>query len=203
MNVDLMNRRNRLSAAIRAANLGAMDNDQVNRLLIRADIPWTYVTLIRAYHLYSRQVGSPYGMDAMLETLERNADVVRSLTEYFRIKFDPNIDGLDSDQVCDKRRDLIERSERTLQAQIARIQDLNSDQIIRTFFNLIQATLRTNFYNRDPYKTPQLVLKFDPSIVDRNQELLDEHLRKPIRSGVSGDKLLNVDVGVKIRYGES
>ncbi|SVD01052.1 uncharacterized protein METZ01_LOCUS353906, partial [marine metagenome] len=112
MNVDLMNRRNRLSAAIRSANLGAMDNDPLNRLLLRADIPWTYVTLIRSYHLYARQVGSPYGLEAVLEALERNSDVVRSLTEYFRIKFDPSIDGLDPDNVCDKRRDLIERSER-------------------------------------------------------------------------------------------
>ena len=50
------------------------------------------------------------GLDAVLEALERNADVVRSLTEYFRIKFDPGIDGLDSENVCDKRKDLIERS---------------------------------------------------------------------------------------------
>ena len=53
------------------------------------------------------------------------------------------------------------------------------------------------------FLTSEEAVSLERETVARNQELLDEHLRKPIRSGVSGDKLLNVDVGVKIRYGES
>lgn len=170
MQVDLMSRRNRLSSAIRASILGVFDNDTFNRLLLRADVPWNYVSLLQALHSYGRQLGSPYGRETVREALESNSDVVRSLTEYFRIKFDPSIEGLDTSNVCDKRILLIERAERTLLAQIARVADLKSDSIIRTFYNLIQATLRTNFYNRDPYLVPEVVLKFDPSQIERIPE---------------------------------
>lgn len=166
MQVDLMSRRNRLSAAIRASVLKVFDNDSFNRLLLRADIPWHYVSLIQALHSYARQLGSPYGRETVREALEANSEVVRALTQYFRIKFDPTIEGLAASSVCDKRRLLMERAERTLLAQIARVADLKSDGIIRTFYNLIQATLRTNFYNRDPYQTPEVVLKFDPSQIE-------------------------------------
>ena len=102
MQVDLMSRRNRLLSAIKASILGVFDNDSFNRLLLRADVPWNYVSLLQALHSYARQLGSPYGRETVREALETNSDVVRSLTEYFRIKFDPSIEGLDGRLVCEK-----------------------------------------------------------------------------------------------------
>ena len=170
MNLDLLSRRNRLTAAVRAAIVGALDNDPMNRLLLRADIPWTYVVLIRAYQAYARQLGSPYGNQMVREALERHADIVRALTELFRAKFDPNIEGLDHEKVCENREALVERSTKTVQTLLDGVSNLTSDQILRMFLNLIESTMRTNFYARAPLRSHEVVLKFDPHLIHRMPE---------------------------------
>ena len=146
LNVYLLTRRNRLSAAIRATLGGIVDNDSFNRLILKADIPWTYVDLIRAYFLYMRQLGSSYDSDATRDVLEKNSTIVQALTELFRVKFDPSIAGLSATEVCDKRRELIQRASQQVEKLIDAVSDLTSDLLLRQFYNLINATLRTNFY---------------------------------------------------------
>ena len=170
MTVDLSGRRNRLRNAIRAVVVGAMGNDPLNRLLLRADIPWPSVVLINAYASYARQIGLPYVQATVQEALLRHADIVRSLTELFRAKFDPEIEGQSGTEVDDKRLQLVERTRRALLVQLESVDDLTSDQILRTLYNLVEATMRTNFYARDTNKDYQLVLKFDPHVITRMPE---------------------------------
>ncbi len=170
MKIDLITRRNRLRAAVKAALIGATDSDAFNRLLIFADIPWPYVALLRTYQSYARQLGSPYGHAMVRDTLEKNGSVVRALIEIFRSRFDPRIEGLNPKEVCDKRRDLMERAEHTFEAVMEGVRDLAGDRVLRMFHNLIDATVRTNFYARDPMVKHQLVIKLDPAIITRIPE---------------------------------
>lgn len=170
LNVDLLTRRNRLSAAIKATLSGVVDNDSFNRLLLKADIPWTYVDLMRAYFLYMRQLGSSYDADATRDVLEKNASIVQALTELFRVKFDPSIAGLSSTEVCDKRKELIARASQQVEKLIDAVSDLTSDLLLRQFYNLINSTLRTNFYRGNPMQGRQLVLKLDPNLIERAPE---------------------------------
>lgn len=166
MDIDLLTRRNRLSAAIRAIVAGAMSNDSLNRLLLRADIPWIYVILVRALQHYARQIGFRYSIPTIQDALLRHAELVRTLTELFRAKFDPEIPGMASDHPDEKRRELVERTRRALLAQLEGIDDLTSDQVLRMFFTLVEATVRTNFYSRAPMQEHRLVLKLDPSKIE-------------------------------------
>lgn len=170
MTIDLTTRRNRLRNAIRAVVLGAMGNDPLNRLLLRADIPWPYVILILAYQMYARQIGSPYGQATVQEALLRHADIVRSLTELFRVKFDPDLEGQTKDVVDDKRLQMVERTRRAVLLQLEGVDDITSDQVLRTIYNLIESTVRTNFYARDLTKDSHLVLKLDPQLITRMPE---------------------------------
>jgi glutamate dehydrogenase len=170
LEIDLTARRNRLRNAIRAVVLGAMSNDPLNRLLLRADIPWPNVVLTAAYASYARQLGMPYGQATVQETLLRHADVVRAITELFRAKFDPEIEGQDSVLVDDRRLQLVDRTRRALLVQLESVEDLTSDQVLRTLYNLVEATVRTNFYSRDNNKDYHLVLKFDPQLITRMPE---------------------------------
>ena len=170
MNIDLTTRRSRLRNAIRAVVLGSMGNDPLNRLLLRADIPWPYVVLILAYQSYARQIGAAYAAATVQEALLRHADIVRSLTELFRIKFDPDIEGQSATEIDEKRLQLVERARRAVLVQLESVEDITSDQILRTLYNLVEATVRTNFYSRDLSKDAHLVLKFDPQIITRMPE---------------------------------
>ena len=164
---DLTTRRNRLRSAIRAVVSGSMTNDPLNRLLLHADIPWPSLVMILGYQYYARQIGSPYGLATVQEALLGHADIVRGLTELFRAKFDPEIEGQNGLVVDERRRQLIERSRGALLAQLEGVDDLVSDQVLRSLLNLIDATVRTNFYARDLDRQSHLVLKFDPSLVQR------------------------------------
>lgn len=170
MDIDLLSRRNRLRDGIRAVVLGAMPNDPLNRLLLRADIPWNYCVLVRAYLHYARQIGLPYGAATVQEALLGHGAIVRSLTELFRAKFDPEIEGQSATDVDEKRLALVDRTRRALLVQLDGVDDLTSDQVLRTFYNLIDATMRTNFYARNPLRVHHLVLKFDPSQITRMPE---------------------------------
>ena len=167
MSLDLTTRRSRLRNAINAVVLGAMSNDPLNRLLLRADIAWPQVVLVSAYASYARQIGLRYDQSTIQEALLGHADVVRSLTEMFRAKFDPDLDGLSAEIVDDKRLQQLERTRRAVLVQLDAVEDLTSDQVLRTLYNLIEATVRTNFYARDPQVDHQLVLKFDPLLITR------------------------------------
>ena len=167
---DLNSRRNRLRSAIRAVVVGSMSNDPLNRLLLRADIPWPSLVMVLAYQAYARQLGLPYGQATVQEALLGHADIVRGLTEMFRAKFDPDVEGLSSTVVDERRLELIDRSRRALLAQLEGVDDLVSDQVLRTLYNLIDATVRTNFYARNLDRDVHLVLKFDPHKISRMPE---------------------------------
>ena len=167
MTIDLTTRRNRLRNAIKAVVTGAMSNDALNRLLLRADIPWPSLVLVLAYHSYARQIGLPYGQATVQESLLRHADIVRSLTELFRAKFDPDVEGQSNVEVDDRRQQLVERTRRALLVLLDGVDDLTSDQVLRSIYNLIEATVRTNFYSRDANNDYHLVLKFDPQVITR------------------------------------
>ncbi len=187
MQVDLLSRRNRLAAAIRAIVAGALDNDSLNRLLLRADIGWNYVALIRAYLQYSRQIQFPYSAVTVEDVLLRHADIVRAITELFRVKFDPEIEGLAADEVCEKRTELIERSRRALLTLLEGVDDLTSDQVLRLFYELVEATVRTSFFARDAMKDHTIVLKLDPSKIARMPEprpFREIYVHHPMVAGV-------------------
>jgi glutamate dehydrogenase len=170
MKCDLLTRRTRLRNAIQAVVLGTMSNDPLNRLLLRADIPWPSVVLILAYNSYARQTGLPYSPATVQEALLRNADVVRGLTELFHAKFDPAIEGQSETEVDERRLQLVERARRAVLLQLEAVDDLTSDQVLRTLFNLIESTVRTNFYARDPNVDCHVALKFDPHAIVRMPE---------------------------------
>ena len=169
-NIDLVARRNRLCNAIRAVVLGAMSNEPLNRLLLRADIAWPSVVLIIAYQTYARQIGLPYAQATVQETLIRHADIVQALTELFRAKFDPDMEEQSAIEVDERRLQLVERNRRAVLMQLDAIDELISDHVMRTLYNLIEATVRTNYYARDPNVDHHVVLKFDPQQITRMPE---------------------------------
>ena len=56
-------------AAFRAAWRGDAETDRFSALVLRAGLPWREVAVLRAYARYARQLGSPYGVTYMADTL--------------------------------------------------------------------------------------------------------------------------------------
>jgi glutamate dehydrogenase len=120
---------------------GEIESDGFNRLVLAAGLAWRDVVVCRAYSKYLRQAAIPFSQDYMAETLAKNASISRSLAKLFHTRFDPHFEG-DRDAAS---ADCVKHVE----AALDDVSNLDEDRILRRFLNIIQATLRTNFYQRD------------------------------------------------------
>ena len=95
--------------------------------------------MFRAYAKYLRQTGFTFSQDYMEETLAAFPAMSRALSDLFRIRFDPKTEHR-------------EKAEKALLAEIETlleaVENLDQDRILHAFLNLIQSTLRTNFYQK-------------------------------------------------------
>jgi glutamate dehydrogenase len=131
---------------------GAAENDGFNRLALGAGLTWSEIALLRAICKFLRQAGSTFSQAYMEETLAWNPGLARLLVELFRLRFEPQR-RLDADQ---KIRELVREIEAALDAVVS----LDQDRILRSFLQVVQAMLRTNFFQRDAEGRPKPYLAF-------------------------------------------
>ena len=129
-----------------------MEDDGFNGLVLGAELTWREVTVLRAYAKYLRQAGFTFSQDYMEETLQAYSGVARLLVDLFAARFDPERTS-DREQQCAA---LTAEIEEALDA----VANLDQDRILRRFLNLIQATLRTNFYQPAADHQPKSYISF-------------------------------------------
>jgi glutamate dehydrogenase len=136
---------------------GSVENDGFNRLVLGAELTWREVALLRAIAKYLRQTGSTFSQAYMEEALAENPDLARLLVELFRIRFKPpRSEGMKA-----KVHELV----REIEAKLDAIASLDEDRILRSFLSVIQAMLRTNYFQtgEDGEPKPYLSFKVDPA----------------------------------------
>jgi glutamate dehydrogenase len=141
-------------SAFRAAWRGAAESDRFSALVLRAGLPWREVAVLRGYARYSRQLGSPYGITYMAETLLQYPRAASALVALFRARFDPGLGDAE-------RNDAAGTALTACRELIDAVTGLDADRILRGCLDVICATLRTNFYRRRPF----LSFKLDPAAV--------------------------------------
>ncbi len=138
---------------------GVVENDDFNRLVLRALLAAREVSILRAYAKYLRQVGSTFS-DAYIErAVTGNPALARGLVDLFLARFDPSL-GASRAQRTDELLKGIE-------AALDQVPNLDEDRILRQFLGVINATVRTNYFHRDENGgvLPYLSFKLDPSRV--------------------------------------
>jgi glutamate dehydrogenase len=138
--------------------LGEMENDGFNRLVMGAGLHWRAIVILRALAKYLRQAAIPFSQAYMEDTLDANTELAQLLVELFEKRFHPET----ASEAAAKK--LVAR----IEAGLEHVESLDEDRIIRRFANLIQAALRTNFYQpaaEGGYK-PYLSIKFDSGAID-------------------------------------
>ena len=147
----------RVADAILAGWRGHLEIDALNRLVITAGLDWRDVAILRTYHRYRRQVGTPYTPEYVNETLVSHPDVVRALVRHIHARFDP---ALAHDQGATRA---------VVVAACDRLERLDHDRILRGLLHVVDATVRTNAFRPDAIADgsgePYVALKIDPSTV--------------------------------------
>jgi glutamate dehydrogenase len=141
---------------------GRVEIDRFNELVMRADLTWQQVVLLRSYAKYLRQAGFPYSQSHIESVLNENPDTANSLVTLFEALFDPDPSG------SPRNRDA-QAAAAAVAADIDALVSLDTDRILRAFASLIQATLRTNYFvTRAGSARSQgvLALKLDAQLVE-------------------------------------
>lgn len=116
-----------------------IENDGFNALVLRAQLNWRQVNILRAYCKYLRQTGIPFSQQYMEETLVANPSLTNQLVILFEAMFTPG-------QPEDEPR--INTLKKEIEKLLESVTNLDQDRIIRRYLNAILSTLRTNFFQK-------------------------------------------------------
>ena len=138
---------------------GVVENDGFNRLVLVAGLHWRQVTLLRALARYLVQTRLPLSQAYMEDTLAHYPELANALVQLFETRFDP--------EVGEERDALVEQRIAGIITAIDQVTSLDSDRILRQFLHLIQALLRSNYFQVDEHDRPRdyLSIKLDPARV--------------------------------------
>jgi glutamate dehydrogenase len=143
-----------LADAFCAAMRGHVESDRINALVIREGVGWRQASILRSYAKYLQQLGTTNSYGFIADTLMANIRATHALLALFVAKFDPSLD------VSGRfRRTAAARTE--LLSAIDEVPVLDADRLLRTFMNLVEATLRTNYFQGKPH----LSFKLNPAAI--------------------------------------
>jgi len=138
---------------------GQAENDAFNRLVLGARLSWREVNMLRTYAAYMKQTRFHFSQDFIAEALVNQSDITRNLVALFKACFDPRINDEQNKSVA-----RVERLKEKILSALDALENLSEDKILRRYFELMNATLRTNFYQKSATGDDKdyLSLKFSP-----------------------------------------
>jgi glutamate dehydrogenase len=162
----------RFTDALTAIWQGRAEIDRFNELVLRADLTWQQVMLLRAYAKYLRQAGFAYSQSHIESVLGENTSTARSLVALFEALFKPRDAGDDAGDDPDSLSNGLDATAaaRAVAGDIDALTSLDTDRVLRAFAAMIEATLRTNYY----VTAPDSARARDVLSVKVNPELITE-----------------------------
>lgn len=140
-----------------------IEDDGFNRLVFDAHLSSREIIILRAYTKYLRQIGFTFSQNYIEQALVNNSGIARDLVELFNLRFDP-LYTIEQRQGCDE---IIARIELALE----QVFSLDEDRILRRLLEVMQATLRTNFFQQQSDGAEYLgeksyvSFKFNPKLI--------------------------------------
>jgi glutamate dehydrogenase len=131
---------------------GEAENDGFNRLVLGAQLTWREAVLLRAYTKYLRQIGFTFSQTYIETTLAKNAGIARQLVELFKLWFDP--------EKQQESAAVVPTLEKSLHTALDAVVNLDEDRILRRLLEVVRATSRTNYFQRDQNGNPKSWLSF-------------------------------------------
>ncbi|MGJ8647901.1 MAG: NAD-glutamate dehydrogenase [Marinomonas colpomeniae] len=136
-----------------------VENDRFNALVLNASLTWRQITMLRALTKYLMQLQVPFSGQYMQQTLEKNTSITRLLVQLFEQRFDPS-------QIS-KRSEKVEKTLEKIDLELDQVANLDEDRILKHYLSVLQAMLRTNFYQAgaEGEIKDYVSFKLDPSLI--------------------------------------
>jgi glutamate dehydrogenase len=131
------------------------ENDAFNELLFSACIKAKNIQILRAYTAYLQQIRFPYSSAYITETLNTYPEITLLLVKCFLHKFDSQKTELNSYP------DLVKK----IKEKLHQIESLDHDLIYKRLLNLIESSVRTNYYQTSEGDDSHISFKLDSSTI--------------------------------------
>ena len=150
--------KDRFQDAFAAVWHGLCENDGFNKLVLSADLSWRDISILRANYRFLWQTGLAFSQSYVEDAMNNNSLLANKLIDYFYSKFDPSLEEVD-------RGKLLKTLKQALENSLDKVSSLNEDRIIRHYLSLLEAMVRTNFFQVDQHNLPKVycAYKFDSS----------------------------------------
>jgi glutamate dehydrogenase len=134
----------KVSARFRAALTNVwnnrLENDGFNRLVLMGGLTGREASILRAYAKYMRQIGVTFSQSYIESTFANYPHIAAQIVALFAKKF--SVKAPASEKTLDKLSNQI-------YLELENVANLDDDRIIRLYVDMIVATLRTNYYQKD------------------------------------------------------
>jgi glutamate dehydrogenase len=138
---------------------GRVENDDFNRLVLKAGLSGDQIVILRSYAKYLRQIGFPLSQSYIEATLAAHPRIAGMLVRLFLLRFDP--EQRDDDAAASQVR--------AIEQALDKVPNASEDRALRQLLAVVRATLRTNFWRSGPGASGEdgprrgfVSFKFDP-----------------------------------------
>ncbi len=157
-----------------------LENGLLNALITKTGLDYRQINLLRTYYNYYFQIERIFARKTVAQTTIRYANVLKDLFQLFELKFNPNISQ-------SKRKKEIKETQDKILEEIKGVADISEDRILKAYYNLIDSTLRTNYYSREQDDSSLISIKIDSSKVLNMPDpkpLYEIYVYSPVMEGI-------------------
>ncbi|MEE2565326.1 NAD-glutamate dehydrogenase [Hyphobacterium marinum] len=165
------------------------EDDGFNRLIPQLGVTWRDAAFLRTCARYRQQTGLDPSQSVQEEALAANPEIARGLLQLAKTKFDPSLS-----LTREARKEAADELARDIRSRLDSVASIDHDRVLRRLLRLIEASLRTNYYQTDTEGRPKAHI----SLKIASRELEELPLPKPYREIFVWAP--NVE-GVHIRFG--
>jgi glutamate dehydrogenase len=148
----LMARAAEVEAAIAAVLSGKAEDDAFNRLITANGLAAHEANWLRAWYRYLRQATLSFGIVTAVDALANAPQVTRGLIDLFIARHDPAFAG--------NREKAEQAAETAIRDGLAQVSAINDDRLLRRYWALIAAVLRSNAFVAPPKAARETALAF-------------------------------------------
>jgi glutamate dehydrogenase len=132
-----------LGAIIQQVYLHKTENDPLNGLALLANLGWREINVLQLYRNLSLQLSAPLTRETINAVLLRHPQSSRVLFETFACRF-----SLDSSfgELKYRKEVLLPQKKQEFFESLEKVKQVTDDEVLRGLYELIENTLRTNFY---------------------------------------------------------
>ncbi|PMP67941.1 NAD-glutamate dehydrogenase domain-containing protein [Desulfurella multipotens] len=131
-----------------------VENDELNILTTKELLDYKQIDLLRTFGNYLMQVDFSVKRISMLGSLIKYSHLSKRFIEAFDQKFNPTLDQRNTKELFEQ-----------INKELETINNIQDYKILSAIFNIIDSTIRTNFYKQKPYH--YISLKIDSSKVSK------------------------------------